>query len=67
MDRRDTMHGCGEGCTHQTVIRSTLSSIIAVVEDVGSRPPGLLVVGEACGVLRGLMEKAECGLLRRNL
>ena len=46
-------------CIHQTVIRSTLSSIIAAVEDVGSRPPGLLVVGEACGVLRGLMEKAE--------
>ena len=46
-------------CTDQRVIRSTLSSVVAAVEEVGSRPPGLLVVGEACGVLRGPMEKGE--------
>ena len=46
-------------CTDQRVVRSTLGSVVAAVEEVGSRPPGLLVIGEACGVLRGPMEKGE--------
>lgn len=51
-------------CTDQRVVRSTLGSVAAAIEEVGSRPPGLLVVGEACGVLRGgpgLAEKARAG------
>ena len=41
-------------CGDQRVVRSTLTSVVAAVEEVGSRPPGLLVVGEACGVLGGM-------------
>ena len=33
------------------MIRSTLEHVCAAVEEEGSRPPGLLVVGHACGVL----------------
>ncbi|RPB19489.1 uroporphyrin-III C-methyltransferase [Terfezia boudieri ATCC MYA-4762] len=43
-------------CGDQRVVRSTLGEVVAAVEEVGSRPPGLLVVGEACGVLRGVSE-----------
>ena len=46
-------------CTDQRVVRSTLGSVVAAIEEVGSRPPGLLVVGEACGVLQGPMEKGQ--------
>lgn len=45
-------------CPDQRVIRSTLEHIAAAVEEEGSRPPGLLVVGRACGVL---MAEAERG------
>ncbi|KAL1303956.1 hypothetical protein AAFC00_000404 [Neodothiora populina] len=38
-------------CPDQRVIRSTLEHICAAVEEEGSRPPGLLVVGRACEVL----------------
>ena len=38
-------------CPDQRVIRSTLSRICAAVEEEGSRPPGLLVVGRSCEVL----------------
>ena len=38
-------------CPDQRVIRSTLSKICAAVEEEGSRPPGLLVVGWSCEVL----------------
>lgn len=38
-------------CTDQRVIRSTLEYVCAAVEEEGSRPPGLLVVGRACEVL----------------
>ena len=38
-------------CPDQRVIRSTLASVEAAIEEEGSRPPGLLVVGWACGVL----------------
>jgi len=43
-------------CGDQRVVRSTLGEVVAAVEEVGSRPPGLLVVGEACGVLGGVPE-----------
>ncbi|KAF2488873.1 uroporphyrin-III C-methyltransferas-like protein [Lophium mytilinum] len=38
-------------CPDQRVIRTTLEFVCAAVEEEGSRPPGLLVVGKACGVL----------------
>ena len=38
-------------CPDQRVIRTTLEFVNAAVEDEGSRPPGLLVVGRACEVL----------------
>lgn len=38
-------------CPDQRVIRTTLASVCAAVEEEGSRPPGLLVVGNSCGVL----------------
>lgn len=40
-------------CPDQRVIRSSLEYICAAVEEEGSRPPGLLVVGESCTVLHG--------------
>ena len=38
-------------CPDQRVIRSTLQFVEAAVEEEGSRPPGLLVVGSGCTVL----------------
>lgn len=38
-------------CPDQRVIRTTLEHVCAAVEEEGSRPPGLLVVGHACNVL----------------
>lgn len=38
-------------CADQRVIRTTLEFVCAAVEEEGSRPPGLLVVGRACEVL----------------
>ena len=38
-------------CPDQRVIRSTLQNIVAAVDEEGSRPPGLLVVGWSCQVL----------------
>ncbi|KAI9716154.1 MAG: hypothetical protein M1812_005582 [Candelaria pacifica] len=38
-------------CPDQRVIRSTLEYVCAAVEEEGSRPPGLLVVGKSCEVL----------------
>ena len=40
-------------CPDQRVIRSTLQHVVAAVEEEGSRPPGLLVVGWSCEVLKG--------------
>jgi uroporphyrin-III C-methyltransferase len=40
-------------CTDQRVIRTTLEHVCAAFETEGSRPPGLLVVGASCHVLRG--------------
>ena len=39
-------------CTDQRVIRSTLENVCLAFETEGSRPPGLLVVGASCHVLR---------------
>ena len=39
-------------CPDQRIIRSTLEFVCAAVEEEGSRPPGLLVVGASCGVLQ---------------
>jgi uroporphyrin-III C-methyltransferase len=44
-------------CRDQRVIRSTLRHVCAAVEELGSRPPGLLVLGRACGALRGTEER----------
>ena len=38
-------------CPDQRVIRTTLEHVCQAIEDEGSRPPGLLVVGKACEVL----------------
>ncbi|KIV80562.1 hypothetical protein PV11_08055 [Exophiala sideris] len=38
-------------CPDQRVIRSTLEYVCQAIEEEGSRPPGLLVVGNACEVL----------------
>ena len=39
-------------CSDQRVIRTTLQHVVSAVEEEGSRPPGLLVVGYACEVLK---------------
>ncbi|OAL74859.1 hypothetical protein A7D00_0456 [Trichophyton violaceum] len=38
-------------CADQRVIRSTLEHVCMAVQEEGSRPPGLLVVGASCEVL----------------
>ncbi|KAK6382719.1 uroporphyrin-III C-methyltransferase [Exophiala oligosperma] len=43
-------------CPDQRVIRSTLEHVVQAVEEEGSRPPGLLVVGKSCEVLHKLEE-----------
>lgn len=44
-------------CPDQKIIRSTLEHICKAVEQEGSRPPGLLVVGATCEVLHKLEEQ----------
>ena len=39
-------------CPDQRVIRSTLEHVVAAVDEEGSRPPGLLVIGWSCEVLK---------------
>ncbi|KAF2477298.1 uroporphyrin-III C-methyltransferas-like protein [Lindgomyces ingoldianus] len=38
-------------CPDQRVIRTTLEHVCAAIEEEGSRPPGLLIVGNACTIL----------------
>ncbi len=38
-------------CPDQRIIRTSLEHVCAAVEEEGSRPPGLLVVGRSCEVL----------------
>ncbi|KIW07760.1 uncharacterized protein PV09_01688 [Verruconis gallopava] len=44
-------------CKDQRVIRSTLQHVCLAVEELGSRPPGLIVVGEACKVLHNTTDR----------
>ena len=44
-------------CPDQRVIRTTLRYVNAAVEEEGSRPPGLLVVGAVCDVLQQRPQK----------
>lgn len=44
-------------CPDQRVIRTTLENACAAVEEEGSRPPGLIVVGWSCEVLYKLEKK----------
>ncbi|KAF2205113.1 uroporphyrin-III C-methyltransferas-like protein [Delitschia confertaspora ATCC 74209] len=44
-------------CSDQRIIRTSLEHVCAAVEEEGSRPPGLLVVGNACGVLAQFHQK----------
>lgn len=41
-------------CPDQRVIRTTLNKVCQVIALVGSRPPGILVVGNACKVIHDL-------------
>lgn len=38
-------------CPEQRVIRTTLEYVVEAIEEAGSRPPGLLVLGKACEIL----------------
>jgi uroporphyrin-III C-methyltransferase len=54
-------------CPDQRVIRTSLQHVSAAVEEEGSRPPGLLVIGNACKVLmkyeqRWIVEEGFHGL-----
>lgn len=56
-------------CPDQRVIRSSLEHVCAAVEEEGSRPPGLLILGWSCEVLidmkgkgRWLVEEGFAGL-----
>lgn len=44
-------------CPDQRVIRTTLRNVCAAVEEEGSRPPGLIVIGWSCEVLHKLEKK----------
>ncbi|KAK3674343.1 uroporphyrin-III C-methyltransferase [Recurvomyces mirabilis] len=44
-------------CPDQRVIRTTLEYVNDAVDEEGSRPPGLLVVGAVCEVLRKVPQK----------
>ena len=46
-------------CPDQRVIRSTLEHVCIAVEEEGSRPPGLLIVGWSCEVLMEMKDKAR--------
>lgn len=46
-------------CPDQRVIRTTLAHVAQAIEQEGSRPPGLLVVGNACTFLGGPLEKGR--------
>lgn len=50
-------------CPDQRVIRSTLEFVVKAVEEEGSRPPGLLVLGWSCEVLH--RKKGKEGLRQR--
>jgi uroporphyrin-III C-methyltransferase len=41
-------------CPDQRVLRTTLTHVVDAVQALGSRPPGLFVVGYACKVIKDL-------------
>ncbi|KAK7206814.1 tetrapyrrole methylase [Myxozyma melibiosi] len=43
-------------CPDQRVIRTTLEHVVAAFEELGSRPPGILVTGKSCGVIEQIPE-----------
>ncbi|OWB57393.1 methyltransferase activity protein [[Candida] boidinii] len=43
----------------QRIVRTTLGNVAEVVQTIGSRPPGLLVTGWACSVLKQLPEGSK--------
>ena len=53
-------------CPDQRVIRTTLAYVCDAIEEQGSRPPGLLVVGECCAVLEGKGQRREEELRKRK-
>jgi uroporphyrin-III C-methyltransferase len=44
-------------CPDQRVIRTTLQHVVMAIDEEGSRPPGLLVVGASCEVLKKAPQK----------
>lgn len=46
-------------CPDQRIIRTSLQHVCTAVEELGSRPPGLLVVGASCSVLHPVKADAE--------
>ncbi|KAI0465437.1 hypothetical protein LJB42_000670 [Komagataella kurtzmanii] len=46
-------------CPDQRVIRTTLENVGRAVQEFGSRPPGLLVVGYSCGIIEKLEKEWE--------
>ncbi|KAJ6783850.1 hypothetical protein PWT90_08018 [Aphanocladium album] len=53
-------------CPDQRVIRTTLGRVAQAVEEEGSRPPGLLVVGAACDALEGPLEKGRAWVVEEG-
>lgn len=44
-------------CPDQRVVRTTLEHVVSAIDEEGSRPPGLLVVGASCEVLKKSPQK----------
>lgn len=53
-------------CPDQRVIRTTLARVAEAIEEEGSRPPGLLVVGGACTFLGGPLEKGRAWIVEEG-
>lgn len=53
-------------CPDQRVIRTTLARVAEAIEAEGSRPPGLLVVGNACDFLGGPLEKGRAWVVEEG-
>ncbi|EJP62202.1 siroheme synthase [Beauveria bassiana ARSEF 2860] len=53
-------------CPDQRVIRTTLARVAEAVEEEGSRPPGLLVVGAACTALEGHLDRGRAWVVEEG-
>ncbi|KAM3507256.1 hypothetical protein MY11210_007229 [Beauveria gryllotalpidicola] len=53
-------------CPDQRVIRTTLARVAEAVEEEGSRPPGLLVVGAACTALEGPLGRGRAWVVEEG-